>query len=56
MPVQSLHVRDVDVLVISDFLELVLVLVSIGFTMTQRFMQNQKWEKFRNLVDLAVKL
>ena len=45
-------------------LELVRVLVFKRFTMTQRLMRheklemflNQKWEMFRNFVDLAVKL
>ena len=44
--------------------KLVLVLVFIRLTMTQRLMRleklemflNRKWEKFRNLVDLAVEL
>ena len=45
-------------------LKFVLVLASIRITMTQRLMRhqklamfrNQKWDMFRNLVDLAVKL
>ena len=37
-------------------LKLVLVLVSVRLTMTQRLMRIQKWEKFRNSVDLAVQL
>ena len=61
---QILHVCDVNILLICEFLcillavgfKLVLVLVSLPFKMSQRKMSHQQWEMFRNLVDLSVKL
>ena len=50
MFVQSLHVRDVNILVIRDFL---CILHNI---LSQRLIRHQKWKMFSNFDDVSVKI